>query len=73
MATIVVKFSDGAPDYTYEVDDVVRAKSYAHGITTGRGFRRREDNELVYFPLHRIKEVRVVVGPNETDVKSLRG
>jgi len=57
-AKITVRFTDDEPDYSYEAE-AMRAKHYAHQIISGQGFRKRAENGYVYFPVHRIKEVRV--------------
>jgi hypothetical protein len=74
MATIIVVFNDGSSDYTYEVNDLVKAKKYAHQISTGRGCRKRDDDRAIrYFPLHRIKEVKVIPAEGEEEPRPLRG
>jgi len=74
MATIVVKFNDGSPDYVYDVNDLTKAKTYAHQISTGKGCRKRDDDTtLLYFPLHRIKEVKVIHAESEKEPRPLRG
>jgi hypothetical protein len=57
-AKITVIFTDGEPDFSYEAE-AMRAKHYAHQIISGQGFRKRVGDGYVYFPVHRIKEVRV--------------
>ena len=57
-AKITVKFNDGEPDFSYEVD-AMKAKLYAYRIISGQGFRKRTENGYVYFPVHRIMGVRV--------------
>lgn len=66
MAKIIITFNDGTDPYEYEVMDFIKAKKYAHLISTGKGCRKpMDDGKLQYFPVHRIKDV--VVVPSEED------
>ena len=74
LATVVVHFKDGKI-YQYTVHDLAKAKTYAHQISTGRGFRIPSSidgrKELVYFPLHAIDRVVVLPDEGETDVERI--
>jgi hypothetical protein len=71
MAIITVIFNDGTPDFKYRVESYTTAKTYALCISTGKGCRKRENDDLIYFPLHKIDKVKVTPEPGEKDQSAI--
>jgi len=68
MVTIRVVFTDGS-QFQYQVEDMVKAKRYAHLISTGRGCREPQKDGYVYWPLHKIDRVEVIPEGEEGKVR----